>query len=182
MAELEFSPGSTWFPTLMNCPSHRTATYQMTHLLLSWFFLFLPNVFSCSLNHWNHYKGCWLFVFWVLGFFFHFGHFIKWHYSLFQLLNSTLMKHRYYYCHTWMFSFKNTTPFLILTKIDLKEEVKFSTVFKILSTELKSILTKTKASIHGCMISAAKAEWWTETLSRKHIQYHNTKQNAIYLK
>lgn len=81
-----------------------------------------------------------------------------------------------------MFSFKNTTPFLILTKIDLKEEVKFSTVFKILSTELKSILTKTKASIHGCMISAAKAEWWTETLSRKHIQYHNTKQNAIYLK
>lgn len=30
--------------------------------------------------------------------------------------------------------------------------------------EKKSSLTETKASLHSCMISAAKSGWWTETL------------------
>lgn len=58
----------------------------------------------------------------------------------------------------------------------------FSTVLKVLNTELKSSLTETKASLHSCMISAAKAGWWLKhyyTTGTKHIQYHNTKQKCF---
>lgn len=53
-----------------------------------------------------------------------------------------------------MLFFKNTIPVLIYIKG--RSDI-FSTVLKILNTELKSNLTEIKASLHSCMISAAKA-------------------------
>lgn len=98
-----------------------------------------------------------------------------------------MVKTQIVYCHTWTLFFKNTIPVLIYilqNSLKGRSDV-FSTVLKILNTELRSSLTETTASLHSWMTSAAKAGWWTETLLYnwdRHVQYHDSRPNALHPK
>lgn len=162
MAKMEFPPGATGLPTSMNLPStlHSYPNDSFPPFLS---FLFLPNVFSCPLNHWHSYKNC---------LFFHFGPCIKWH-EIVRCNDWTalwMVKHRYHYCHTRMLFFKITVPFLIhITKQPSKKKWHFLQYLTVFSSELKSILTETEGSLTTVWVQQPKLhDDWNMTVHPGH--------------